>query len=273
METKICKSCKRRINLFSRITAVRCTNCGADIHSSCKHEGLEYQSFAQKIIKHYHSWCRECAETNSQRFREQRYCSCNADITISQHQAKCHICGAIGHSDCYRNNSIELHREEQSVTPGPEEEVSAIRYCFACKEVLKKAHLYIMSLYSTWIDGTKFETIKGYVIAQTKGMVSWDFPYATSPLQLENILKYRTIVLGGNAFIKFHWDKHEENTNYPTIIGHDIKGNPIYVRHNKVKVWYTGAAMAVLVEPINQRGKIDIDQTKQPIKSPTFSTN
>lgn len=247
----ICQSCGLEIKFFAKITSKQCKTCGALIHSNCVFSGLDYGAFCQKEIKHLETMCKGCSEKNDQKYGEQRHCECGIDIVHTNKLVKCVTCGAIGHRECFNKNFREAQFLLSKLVPGYEESAREFFFCPNCKEKRKKQEEIIQSRYSSWITGTNKPEIKGYRIIEEKKVLSADIEMP-NPLALEEFFKYETIVNGGNAFIKFHWTKHEGRHQETYLAGYSANLNPYYRSRWVQRIWYTGAAMAVLAEPIGK---------------------
>lgn len=247
----ICNSCNLEIKLFAKIFSKQCQTCGALIHSNCVFSGLDYDAFCQKEIKHLGTMCKKCSEKNDQKFGEQRHCECGIDIVHTNELVKCMECGAIGHKECFNKNLREALFKFAKVYSEFDQEATGSFYCPSCKDERKKEEEMIVSRYQDWIDGTDKAEIKGYRVIDTIKILraTMNMP---SPLSIEAYLKYNTIRIGGNAFIKFHWDKHESRIQETYLAGYSINGNPYYKSRWVQSIWYTGDALAVRVKPIEK---------------------
>jgi glutamate-1-semialdehyde aminotransferase len=69
---------------------------------------------------------------------------------------------------------------------------------------------------------------------------------------VEAWLRLYTTQAGGNAFVKYYWEKQEERHSYRVVAGHGRKGNPYYKTEYSTERWFTGYATAVIVEPFHR---------------------
>lgn len=116
--------------------------------------------------------------------------------------------------------------------------------CVGCYDELQKNAGAVKYLYDNWAGNTKAEYLKGFDTIKELGRIEEN-------RRMENIdyvadhLKLYAAQIGGNAYTHFFWERHSEKY----VAGHGPKGNPFF----ETDVWYTGSAMAVLVEERSKR--------------------
>ena len=105
-----------------------------------------------------------------------------------------------------------------------------------------------------WNGGTKKEYLEGFRIVRRLGDVQYyQREGAAEPRELEAILKRYAIQLGGNAFVKFFWDR-EGYTDAKTVVrNYGPNGGPHYGTDYEKHKWYVGYATGVIVEPCTKK--------------------
>ena len=100
-----------------------------------------------------------------------------------------------------------------------------------------------------WINGTKNEYIRGYKIVKEIGYIKIGSDKQCSSIsELESILGTKCAINGANSFVKFFWKKNVTTTKSSELEGFGNKGNPYYSTKYTRNEYFTGEAMAVLVQ-------------------------
>ena len=112
-----------------------------------------------------------------------------------------------------------------------------------CQSCHKEFSQYIQH----WVTGTKHEYIKGYSIVKEIGLIEVS-EECDSPADVESLLQTKSAMLGANSYIKYFWDKHIQYHSEEYQAGTGAKGNPYYKTRNYTTKYFTGFAIAVLVQ-------------------------
>jgi hypothetical protein len=253
----ICNTCKKNVNILSKIFSKTCKQCGNIIHNNCACISLDYNKYKNGIINFLETLCKPCAERNSEKFGVDRYCStCGTDITISKNQVNCVACGTIGHNVCFRSFAAKAFPMQQMIYPHLHKFFDCAYLCSGCYHQIKEqANSIENKLKNEWVGGTRYEYIKGYKIIKIIGRVECknEAFFCLAPSDVENRLTYRAIQLGANAYVKYYWEKQTEHFEKEYIKGYSKNGNPYYGTHHDFIKWFDGSAEAVVVEKINKK--------------------
>ncbi len=125
--------------------------------------------------------------------------------------------------------------------------------CPECCEACQTSCKDVQTRLSQWVGSTRGEYIKDFRTVSTLTRVEYEGEECETPEQVEEWLKLYTVQLGGNAFVKYFYDKHEEHHSDDVLAGHSPRGNPYYKTEYRVEKWYTGYATAVVVEPFARK--------------------
>lgn len=245
----LCRTCNNKINLFEKIFAKKCKCCNHTIHKSCSINSLDYNKYKEGLIEYIEPVCSSCAEEISLKYGDKRYCpTCGIDITVSKNQINCEVCNQIGHLDCFKIFAEKV--DPLFIYPHLHKYKSHLYLCSKCyRELENKVNDIKSKAIENWYGGTRYEYLKGFKTIKNIGRVECsDIMLCSEPAEVEDILKWRSIQLGANAFIKFHWDKKVDHFEVTYTKGHSKNGNPYYGTHHYFSKWYVGYAEAVLVE-------------------------
>lgn len=147
--------------------------------------------------------------------------TCNKDFGLFRWRYNCSKCNNIFCDDCLtKENGYKL-----------------------CQSCHKEFSQYIQH----WVTGTKHEYIKGYSIVKEIGLIEVS-EECDSPADVESLLQTKSAMLGANSYIKYFWDKHIQHHSEEYQAGTGAKGNPYYKTRNYTTKYFTGFAIAVLVQ-------------------------
>ena len=79
------------------------------------------------------------------------------------------------------------------------------------------------------------------------GRIEYNGKDCSEPSEVEEIIELRAIQLGGNAYVKFYWEKHTKRHSEEYLAGHSKRGNPYYKTRYSTEKWFTGYATSVVV--------------------------
>ena len=116
--------------------------------------------------------------------------------------------------------------------------------------IIGQEHAAMQDRLRRWAGGTRFEHLQGFRIIRDLGVVQGsDESLGT----IVDLLKWHTVQIGGNGYIRYFWDKqlcpHEEEY----VAGYGAKGNPYYRTRRWNTVIYNAHAIGVVAEPLSQK--------------------
>ena len=91
-------------------------------------------------------------------------------------------------------------------------------------------------------------------------MRCYDKGFCSSPIEVERILKLRSVQIGANAYIKCFWEKKSERTEYTYVKGYSKNGRPYYGTEYFYDRWFTGYCIAVIAEPIMSKNNLSLNK-------------
>lgn len=167
-------------------------------------------------------------------FRLRKTCSkCKTSVCVDCLEANaweelvcpsCHVCTNCGAETA--KNGLKILGDES--------------VCPACHERFK-------SLLPQWVGGTRYEYLRDARIVQTLGQV-FVFTQCDSPAQVQDLLKIKTLLSGGNAYINFFWKRESQHHEQTYRAGTGRAGNPYYRTSRWTSQHFTGQAEAVVAE-------------------------
>lgn len=250
----LCHTCNNKINLFEKIFAKKCKDCDNTIHKKCSFIALDYNKYQEGIIEYIEPLCSSCADKNSVKYGTKRYCpTCGVDITVSKNQIKCEVCNQIGHLECFKIFAEKV--DPSFIYPHLHPFNSHSYLCSKCyRELENKVSDIKSKAVENWYGGTRYEYLRGFKTIKNIGIVECnDIMLCSEPAAVEEKLKWRSIQLGANAFVKYHWDKKVDHYEETYIKGFSKNGNPYYGTNHYYSKWFVGYAEAVLVEKSTKR--------------------
>lgn len=120
--------------------------------------------------------------------------------------------------------------------------------CFDCYEACRASCQDVQMRLSQWKGSARGEYVRDFRTVEELGRVEYEGAECDEPEKVEERLKLYTAQLGGNAFVKYYWEKHEERDSRSVLAGHSRNGNPYYRTEYSTERWFTGHATAVIVE-------------------------
>lgn len=175
------------------------------------------------LTRHWQEWCTKCRRS---------YCKVDDCLTA------------------FRSDP-EVAKWLSPYHPAFAESAHWVSLCPACSSECRRLCLDMESRFSRWVGGTKGEAIRDFRIVRTLGRVEYKGTDCDEPASLETRLQLYAVQLGGNAFVKYYWEKQEERHSERVVDGYGPKGNPYYKTRSWSERWFTGYATAVFVEPFS----------------------
>ncbi|MEI6514245.1 MAG: hypothetical protein WCO51_13385 [bacterium] len=129
--------------------------------------------------------------------------------------------------------------------------------------LIEVEHEEVQEQIANWAGGTREETLRGFRIIKQIGVVRSDTECG-DPAEVEHYLMWHAAQVGGNAFIKFFWDKRIAHHDERYIAGYGKKGNPYYRTRHYTTQHFTGHAVAVLAEPLEPRQRMKAPHSSKP---------
>jgi hypothetical protein len=123
--------------------------------------------------------------------------------------------------------------------------------CPACYDQLQDSADAVAERYNNWLGGTKGDFLRGYRILKSLGRIE-EHGRMNDPDAVAKNLRLYAAQKGGNGYIQFFWERHQERHAEEYVAGYGPKGNPYYRTTYHTDVWYTGYATAVLAERPSQ---------------------
>lgn len=121
--------------------------------------------------------------------------------------------------------------------------------CSNCFNICLDSYIKVDNRIKNWAGNTKQEFLYGFRTVETLGLIVYnEVDLFSKPKDVEERLKLFSAQKGGNAFIKYYFEKHEESEPETVLGGYSKNDNPYYNTIYKRKTWFTGYATAVLVE-------------------------
>jgi len=159
-----CKNCGQEIKFLQKLFSRKCIKCNSTIHFKCSCIVLNNDQYKKDKISYIKPLCESCAEIESNKFGENRYCNtCGADITTSRNQINCDICKKIGHIDCLNDFSSKL--DLKWLYPYLHTKTKQNAVCLDCFNELNSKIIDVKHRFNyEWVKGTRYEDIKGYKI-------------------------------------------------------------------------------------------------------------
>jgi hypothetical protein len=209
------------------------------------------------------------------------------DQSVEHFYKKKHICPKCCrrnlYSNCVRCEESVLESENQSSSYKENEEKKWLipysvskknneEYCYSvlcaiCYEELENKINGVVERYSNWAGSSKSESIKGFKTVTTFSRIE-ENGQMSSTEDVANRLKLYSAQVGGNGYVDFYWERHEERYSNEYVAGYGPKGNPYYRTQYFKDVWYTGYATAVYVDRSSPRGKKFENKAKQAEEKP-----
>jgi hypothetical protein len=119
--------------------------------------------------------------------------------------------------------------------------------CAACYEHLNAAADAISKRFKNWAGGTKHENLKGCRTQKEIGRIE-ENGHMEDPEAVAHNLKIYAAQIGGNGYVRFFYERHQERNSEQYVAGYGKKGNPYYRTKYWTEVWYTGYATAIWAE-------------------------
>jgi hypothetical protein len=222
--SRLCPSC------WTRISTVRCDICQRKfnlIENPDYCEQLDRNLKAhQVILPEVNQAKRICKTCFTQRFH--CFCArCSAGFPESENRAEKYKL-----DDDLLRQLAPYHKDYSTTWK---------QLCSSCYQDCLTSGNDVRARLRQWVGGAKGEHIRNYRTIKSLGRVEYQGTECSEPAWVEEFLKRYSVQLGGNAFVKYYWDKHSERV----IEGYGPRGNPYY----KTRNWFTGYATAVFVEP------------------------
>lgn len=213
----VCSNCYN-----TKFEPVICHNC--HYCQVCKRKFNIYDLSKSRLKQYVCKNCHICQRCNMEStYDKLKYTS--DKLWVCEHCHKCIKCGEIFD----RNSNMNVNHRDSTRDLCPP--------CYADYEKRK----------NDFIGGTKHEFFKGKKIKHNFGLVTIDEP-CDNPADVEAKIKTEVLYIGGNAYIKFFWDKHIEHHDECYVAGHGKKGNPYYRTNHYTTQYFTGHAEAVLLD-------------------------
>ena len=170
-------------------------------------------------------------------FRKRELARCDkTGIIFPKHLDKSHEYRG---SQIYRNLS-PCHPSSKLFGPLSEQGLS----------IIGQEHEEMQDRLRRWAGGTRFEHLQGYRIIRDLGVVQGS---NESIGTIVDLLKWHTVQIGGNGYIRYFWDKQICPHQEEYIAGYGVRGNPYYRTRRWNTVLYNAHAIGVVAEPLNQR--------------------
>ena len=125
--------------------------------------------------------------------------------------------------------------------------------CGDCYKVIRRNVSEIALRYKNWAGGTKGEFLPEHRVVKELGRIE-ENRQMQDPESVATSLKLYACQIGGNGYIRYFWERHQERHAEEYVAGYGAKGNPYYRTQYRTEVWYTGYATAVLAEPKSNVG-------------------
>lgn len=119
--------------------------------------------------------------------------------------------------------------------------------CPACWRAIRAACADVQMRLREFAGGTAREQLSGHRTVQVLGRIAYKESGCREPAEVEQRLRLYAVQMGGNAFVRFFWQKNEDHKPESYLAGHSVNGNPYYRTRTTVSRWYTGSAEAVVV--------------------------
>jgi len=123
--------------------------------------------------------------------------------------------------------------------------------CPTCYDRLEASANAVAERYKNWLGGTKGDYLRGYRMLKTLGRIE-ENGGMKDPDAVAKKLKLYATQKGGNGYIQFFWERHQERYGEECVAGYGPKGNPYYRTTYHTDVWYTGYATAIWAERPSQ---------------------
>lgn len=171
---------------------------------------------------------------------------------------QCHRCGTEVCPNCLAKNSEnelvcpKCHLCTKCRSRTPKHALRSVLDQLLCPE----CHSAFQGLNSRWIEGTRYESLRGARIVKRLGLIKISTK-CNSPAEVETLLKLQTLLAGGNSYVKFFWDKEIEYHEEEYQAGTGPAGNPYYRTRRWTTQHFTGHGEAVLAERIQRSALVD----------------
>lgn len=107
----------------------------------------------------------------------------------------------------------------------------------------------------TWVGGTKGEHFRGHTVVRELGLVRVEEnDGCDDPAAVEELLRMKAAMAGGNGYIKFFWDKRFNQCEETYQAGEDKNGNAYYRTRIWQEPYFIGHAVAVEARPQRNGG-------------------
>jgi len=230
----LCKDC------LDKCTARKCALCSVpfNLFNNCR----------ESMVKNLHEHKKDASTFADKKYLCQNCFARNAFYLC----ARCKI-SSLGPQSC-REKYFGNERLRKWLLPYLPESKRDQDYgvlCPACYDQLQAIANVVADRYKNWLGGTKGDYLRGYRILKTLGRIE-EHGRMDDPDAVAKNLRLYAAQKGGNGYIQFFWERHQERHAEEYVAGYGPKGNPYYRTTYHTDVWYTGYATAVLAERPSQ---------------------